>query len=82
MKYECVCGELLWNGKIPNDIELHVYTDKEMDDIISMGQIDTLDIPDPKYEVWRCTSCRRIYVFEENGTRIIQRYRLEYELKD
>ncbi|MBS7531581.1 hypothetical protein IC619_013925 [Hazenella sp. IB182353] len=81
MKYECICGEILWDGNIPNNIDLHVYTDKEMDKIISMGQIDTLDIPDPEHKIWRCSCCQRIYVFEKNGTKIIQRYKLEYQIK-
>lgn len=23
-KFQCLCGERLWNGRVPNDIELHV----------------------------------------------------------
>lgn len=60
----------------PNDIELHVYTDKEWDMIINMGDmIDPLSIPDPKNEFWRCPSCERLYVFDGNA--VIKRYVLE-----
>lgn len=33
-KLECKCGEQLWNGNTPNDIELVVYTDEEWSNII------------------------------------------------
>lgn len=37
-----------------NDIQLRVFTDREWDNIINIGQVDTLDLPDPKVDVWRC----------------------------
>lgn len=65
MRLQCICGETLSNSMAPNDIQLRVYTDKEWDDIINMGEIDSINIPDPKYDVWRCPKCERIYVFED-----------------
>lgn len=60
----CKCGNTMSNTLMPNDIQLRVYTDKEWDDIIAMDRIeDTLDIPSPKYDVWRCPKCERIYVY-------------------
>lgn len=65
----CKCGEYLSTVEAPNDVQLHVYTDKEWDDIINMGDlIDPLSIPDPENEVWHCTNCGRIYVFNEDNT--------------
>jgi len=64
----CKCGNTMSNTLAPNDIQLRVYTDKEWDDIIAMDRIeDTLDIPFPKYDVWRCPKCERIYVFDSDN---------------
>lgn len=68
-RLQCNCGEYLSTVEAPNDVQLHVYTDREWDEIINMGDsIDPLLIPDPKREVWRCTNCDRIYVFNEDNT--------------
>ncbi len=65
MRFRCKCGEILSNTQVPNDIELHVYTDVEWDNIINMGDlIDPIMIPLPKYSVWKCTNCGRIHVFK------------------
>jgi len=64
--YYCKCGNRLNNSIVPNDIELRVYTDKEWDDIINIGMMDSVDLPDPKFDVWRCPKCERVYVFEDN----------------
>ena len=65
-RLQCKCGETLSNSLAPNDVELRVYTDREWDHIINMGQIDAVELPFPKREVWRCPECERIYVFEGN----------------
>lgn len=66
-RFECSCGNVLSNSLCPNDVELHVFTDSEWDNIIAKGKIDdTLNIPSPKYEVWRCPKCLRIYFFDDN----------------
>jgi hypothetical protein len=59
------------------DIELIVFTDREWDDVINLGMIDSLDLPDPKYSVWRCPKCERIYVFDGNA--VVRRYMIEEE---
>jgi hypothetical protein len=51
---QCKCGEVLSNRMVPNDIELRVYTDREWDEIVDMGEIDPVNIPQPKMDVWRC----------------------------
>lgn len=78
-KCRCKCGNLMITSAIPNDVELHVYTDREWDDIINMGVTDTLDIPHPKKEVWRCSQCGRIYVFGQGYDPAIAVYKLEEE---
>lgn len=74
-RFLCRCGETLSNSLAPNDIQLRVYTDREWDDIINLGTIDSVDIPFPKYDVWRCPKCERVYVFD--GDTVIKTYVLE-----
>ncbi len=73
----CTCGAFLSNHEAPNDIQLRVYTDREWDEICDCDSIQPWSIPAPKYDVWRCPVCKRIYVFEgEKGTPVMI-YRLE-----
>lgn len=74
-RFGCRCGTILSNSLAPNDVELKVFTDKEWDDIINLGMIDSVDLPDPKHDVWRCPTCERIYVFD--GNKVIKCYVLE-----
>lgn len=77
-RLQCKCGVTLSNSLSPNDVELRVYTDKDWDDIINLGDLsDPVTIPTPKYEVWRCANCERIYVFD--GDTVIKRFVLETE---
>ncbi len=73
----CTCGTELSNHEAPNDIELVVYTDMEWDKICDHDNIRTCEIPAPKYEVWRCPVCKRIYVYEDCNESPIMVYRLE-----
>ena len=75
----CKCGNIMSTTACPNDVQLRVYTDREWDDIINMGVIDTLDIPLPKKDVWRCSKCGRIYVFDGGYNPAIAVYKLEEE---
>lgn len=72
-KMTCRCGNHLSNVQAPNDINLVVYTDREWDNICACDSIAPWMIPLPKYEVWRCPVCRRIYVFEqgENSAKMV-----------
>ena len=76
-RMECKCGMLLDNQESPNDIELKVYEDKEWEDIFSDETVDVLSIPLPKFNVWRCPRCKRLYFFEygESAPKLI--YSLE-----
>ena len=75
--FMCKCGETLSNSQAPNDIELKVYTDREWDEILNNDLIDPLTIPDPKYGVWRCPKCERLYFFEDGNDKAIKIYKLE-----
>lgn len=77
MRMECKCGEILLNLIVPNDIQLRVYTDKEWDEIINMGEIDSINIPHPRFDVWKCPKCERIYVFENGNNSAIRTYWIE-----
>lgn len=73
----CKCGYILSTTQAPNDIQLRVFTDKEWDRILNCETIETWKIPLPKYDVWKCPNCNRIYVFEEGKDVPIMKYVLE-----
>ncbi len=75
----CTCGAKLDNHDAPNDVELRVYTDKEWEDIFDGESIQPWMIPLPKYNVWRCPACKRIYVYEKGNDSPIMVYCLEKE---
>lgn len=66
MRFLCKCGNFLTNQSDPNDTEYYVYSDREWCEFQKRGWIHFLDVPDPKYEVWKCDKCDRFYVFDEN----------------
>ena len=72
----CECGERLTTVMAPNDIELRVYTDKEWDNVINLGVVDTIDIPLPKHDAWLCPKCKRIHIWKTGS---MERFAL-YEL--
>ena len=76
-KMNCKCGNILSTSQVPNDVQLWVYTDKEWDSIIDCDILIPWKIPLPKYEVWICPKCKRVYVFEEGNDTPIMRYVLE-----
>ena len=76
-KMNCKCGYLLSTTQTPNDIQLRVYTDKEWDVILDCDIIEPWKIPLPKYDVWKCPNCNRVYVFEEGTDTPIMKYILE-----
>lgn len=77
-KFTCKCGEQLSNSSVPNEIELHVYTWFEWDEILRNDVVETWKIPSPGYDVWKCPHCERIYFFDKQGN-VIKRYKLEDE---
>ncbi|MCL2141267.1 MAG: hypothetical protein FWH46_00065 [Methanimicrococcus sp.] len=76
-KFLCRCGNTLSNSDVPNDIELIVYTGRQWESEINIGVINSLDIPLPRYNVWRCPICKRVYLFEQNTGIMIKAYAIE-----
>ncbi|RCW40852.1 hypothetical protein DFP97_1297 [Paenibacillus prosopidis] len=74
MQYQCYCGTRLSNVLVPNDTQLRVYTDFEWEEVLNNDLVE--DIPLPKYDVWRCTNCKRIIFFD--GLKVEMVYKLEY----
>lgn len=71
----CRCGYSMWNGRVPNDIEFTVFSDRRFcelvekpPDLFSNPEDFALDIGDlmdmADYEVWRCPKCGRLYIFD------------------
>lgn len=73
----CVCGTELSNYEAPNDIQLRVYTDREWDEIFDCDSIHPWMIPEPKFDVWRCPICKRLYVYGDDKELPVMIYRLE-----
>ncbi|MCL1790800.1 MAG: hypothetical protein FWG40_05495 [Peptococcaceae bacterium] len=78
-KIRCRCNNVLSNIDAPNDIELIVYSDRQWENEINIGIINSIEIPSPKYNIWRCPVCDRIYVFEKGNDVAIKVYALEDE---
>jgi hypothetical protein len=76
-RFECRCGKVLSNSLVPNDLELWVYTDKEWDEYMTGDSIDPVMIPKPKYDVWKCSACERVHVFENNL--LVKTYSVEFD---
>lgn len=75
-RFQCKCGNDLSNSLVPNDVVYHVYSDIEWDNILRMESIQTLDIPEPEHDVWKCNHCERIYIFNMKGE-VIKVYTIE-----
>lgn len=78
MRLGCACGQLLSNGRCPNEIEYDLYTEQEWKHIAALGVVDVaVGIPRPYLSAWLCPDCKRIYIFESGNLRAIRRYTLE-----
>ncbi|MGN1137671.1 MAG: hypothetical protein ACI4SF_15815 [Oscillospiraceae bacterium] len=73
----CKCGTVLSNSTCPNNVTLRVYTDEEWEKISDCEMIAPWCIPMPKYDVWRCPKCKRIYVYNRTSDKPIMVYKLE-----
>lgn len=73
----CKCGAELSNQEAPNDIQLRVYTDREWDEICNCDSIQPWMIPEPRYDVWRCSVCKRLYVYDDGEESPVMVYQLE-----
>ncbi|MFD0589198.1 DUF6843 domain-containing protein [Paenibacillus sp. GCM10027627] len=56
--FGCICGERLWNGLAPNDIEISVYKGETLPQ--EQGYIFN------HYDIWKCPTCSRVYSFKNN----------------
>lgn len=76
-RLQCKCGNVMWNGNTPNDIEYWVYSDKQIDKILEKDNISTLFFNDLcTYNVWACPECKRLYVFDAYD-KLVGIYKLE-----
>lgn len=86
----CRCGNVMWDGLSPNDIEFTAFSDIrfcELADnppaLFSNPEEFVLDFTDlfelADFTVWRCPECKRLYVFENQGkpTKAKYVYKLE-----
>ena len=76
-RMQCKCGEILSNSGVPNDVQLWVYTDKEWDRLTTPETIETWSIQEPDRDVWMCTKCERIHVFEKGHNEAVKVYKPE-----
>ncbi|RCW48611.1 hypothetical protein DFP97_106315 [Paenibacillus prosopidis] len=72
-RYQCVCGTILSNGVFPNDIELYLLTDRQVDEIDEVSEIY-----DVSQSIWQCPDCKRLTFFNKEGT-VSRVYKLESE---
>lgn len=71
----CKCGQIMWNGNTPNDIELWAHTDNQLCTILEKDEISTLDLANSyNYNIWCCPVCKRLYVFDEQESCIKPKY--------
>lgn len=78
-RLQCKCGETMWNGQAPNDIEVWCYTDRRLDEILANDSISSLELwHSYSYNVWVCPRCKRLYVFDRSDpTKVKCVYALE-----
>lgn len=76
-RFVCKCGTSQSNSLAPNDVQLWVYTDKEWDEFMKGDLIDPVQIPRPKYDVWHCSVCKRVHIFE--GLSLLKTYAVEFD---
>ena len=74
---ECRCGEVLSITAVPNDVQLRVYTDIEWVEIEKNDMVEMWEFPLPKYDVWKCPKCERIYVYGKGNNSPLKVYALE-----
>lgn len=77
MRFECKCGKVLSSSEAPNDVQLWVYEDKEWEEKVNVGIIDSVNIPFPEFDVWHCKDCDRIYFFNWGEGHYVKAYKRE-----
>ena len=76
----CKCGMRLSNTEAPNDIQYHVYSDREWHKILEKDFVEMISFPMAEQDVWKCDNCNRLYVFNQTG-KVIKVYALESDNK-
>lgn len=66
-RFFCKCGEALSNGLVPNDVVLHQFSDRQMDEIFRNDTILTSELHGLAKEIWECGKCGRLYSFNDKG---------------
>lgn len=76
LQYKCGCR--LSNTEVPNNIQYHVFSDIEWENILRNDIISPLSILRPEHDVWKCSNCERVYIFSNDGS-VLKVYKIEDE---
>ena len=81
---KCTCGNGMWNGEQPNDIEIYMLSDREWDEITERDEhIMLMELPHIiKFEYWRCPECGRISVVNPKNGKKVRVYAIEREIPE
>lgn len=76
----CRCGYGMSNINLDNDIELYVFGNKFIYDVMEKEElitlVDLLDI-EQKYEYWKCPECGRIHMIDKKTNMRVRVYAIE-----
>lgn len=65
MKFQCVCGNVIYDQTFPNPIGYRLIDDRAFDEITSAPTIDAKQLWRRSTRVLQCDVCRRLYVLWE-----------------
>jgi uncharacterized protein with PIN domain len=75
-KILCKCGQILSNSTVPNEVVIHMFTDKEINEILVQDSVPAIELYRRSNEVWHCSNCDRLYFFDKND-KLEKIYRIE-----
>ncbi len=61
----CNCGEDLWNGRVPNEIEIRIFREETWRDAVK--QHNDIYLLREDYDIWKCPKCGRVRSFKKNN---------------
>lgn len=75
----CLCGRVLSNSAVPNDVEYLLVSDHTLDRVCMMTDtMKAIDaIIDESPSVWKCPGCGRMAVFDQPDSNVPTWYRKE-----
>ncbi|WP_083938152.1 hypothetical protein [Paenibacillus daejeonensis] len=78
-RFQCKCGKILSNTQCPNEIELHVFSDFQYEEITTLkpDEYGYINLPETLFDVWRCPTCERMHIFD--GAKLVKTYKIETE---